>query len=273
VKLYRLVWCVVLCWLTPALGQVTVELVQDTSQFLIGESIPLAVRITNRSGQTLRLGDDPDWLIFAIERRDGNSSIIAKISEVPVVGGFDLETSQVATKRIQDLTPHFSLDGSGSYAVSATVRVTAWNREFTGAPKVFQLIHGTKMWEREIGLSGTTGDMPETRHYSLVQANYQRSQLRLYLKVTDASGLKLVRLTLLGNMVSFGRPEPQMDRKNHLHVLFQNGPHSCNYAVCDPDGQIIKQEIYDFAGTRPRLRLDEAGDGYVTGGVIRKPPE
>ena len=42
--------------LSPVSAQVTVEVTQDQDQFLPGESMPTAVRITNRSGQSLRLG-------------------------------------------------------------------------------------------------------------------------------------------------------------------------------------------------------------------------
>jgi len=41
--------------LMPVSAQVTVELTQEQDQFLPAESIPLTVRITNRSGQSLRL--------------------------------------------------------------------------------------------------------------------------------------------------------------------------------------------------------------------------
>jgi hypothetical protein len=50
-------------------AQVSVEIVLEQEQFLIGEAIPAAVRITNRSGQTLRLGDEANWLSFTLETR------------------------------------------------------------------------------------------------------------------------------------------------------------------------------------------------------------
>src|ERR1035441_10179230 len=42
--------------LLPVSAQVTVEITQDQDQFLPAESVPTAVRITNRSGQSLHLG-------------------------------------------------------------------------------------------------------------------------------------------------------------------------------------------------------------------------
>src|SRR6266404_7912813 len=92
--------------LVPVWAQVTVEVTQQQEQFLPGESLPTAVRITNRSGQTLRLGGEEDWLTFSIESREG--TVVSKTGDAPVVGEFTLESSKVATKRV-DLTPYFSL--------------------------------------------------------------------------------------------------------------------------------------------------------------------
>src|SRR5262252_999006 len=96
-----LLWCT----LAPALAQVTVEVTQEQDQFLPGEAIPAAVRITNHSGQTLRLGAEDDWLTFSVESHD--RSIVPKFAEVPVRGEFMLPSSKVATKRV-DLAPYFS---------------------------------------------------------------------------------------------------------------------------------------------------------------------
>ena len=54
-----------------AWAQVRVEVTLDQEQFLPGEALPAAVRITNRSGQTLHLGGQADWLTFSVESRDG----------------------------------------------------------------------------------------------------------------------------------------------------------------------------------------------------------
>src|SRR2546425_13312009 len=81
---------------TPA--QVSVEVVQDQDQFLIGETVPTAVRITNRSGQPLHFGADNDWLTFAVASREGR--LVTRNGVVPVTGQFDLDSSKRATKRV-----------------------------------------------------------------------------------------------------------------------------------------------------------------------------
>src|SRR5260370_37378296 len=83
-------------------AQVTVEVTQDQQQFLPGETLKAAVRITNLSGQDLHLGGQDDWLTFAIESHEG--LVAPKLGEAPVLGEFGLESSKVATKP-GDLAP------------------------------------------------------------------------------------------------------------------------------------------------------------------------
>src|SRR5262245_1460191 len=81
-----------------ARAQVSIEVVQDQDQFLIGETVPTAVRITNRSGQPLHLGADNDWLTFSVASREGR--LVTRSGAVPVSGEFDLGSSKRATKRV-----------------------------------------------------------------------------------------------------------------------------------------------------------------------------
>src|ERR1051325_470501 len=209
-------------------AQVTVEVVQDQDQFLPGETVRTAVRVTNLSGQTLKLGEEDDWLKFWVESGDG--LMVAKVGETPVKGEFEVGSSEVATKRV-DLLPYFALSKPGRYSVSATVRIKQWDREISSQPRTFFLIDGAKLWEQEFGVpnaSGPTNAAPEVRKYILQQANYIKGQLRLYLRLTDGAG-KPIRVFAIGGMVSFSRPEPHVDKFSNLHVLYANGARSYGY--------------------------------------------
>ena len=112
--------------------------------------------------------------------------------------------------------------------------------------------------------------MPEVRKYILQQANYLRTQLRLYVRLTDASGAKTFRVFPIGPMVSFGRPEPQVDKFSNMHLLYQDGPRSFIYTVINPQGEVITRHTYEiYGGTRPRLQPDMDGKVVVTGGARR----
>jgi hypothetical protein len=254
--------------LVPLRAQVSVEVTQEQHQFLQGEALPVAVRITNRSGQTLHLGADEDWLSFSIESRDGMS--VAKIGDVPVKGEFELESSHVATKRA-DLVSYFAPMTPGHYGIVATVHVKDWNREIASLPLFFDIIDGAKLWEQEVGVpavAGVSNSAPELRKYILQQANYLRGQIRLYLRVADSYG-KTYRVLPVGTLVSFSRPEPQVDKFSHLHVLYQNGPSTFSYSVFDLDGMVLARQTYEYQSTRPRLRMDDDGTVFVFGGTRR----
>lgn len=259
---------IVLASVGGASAQVTIDVTQDQEQFLPGEAVKVAVRITNLSGQELHLGGEPDWLTFAVESREG--TVVPKLGEAPVLGEFVLESSKVAIKRV-DLAPYFRLSLPGRYQIVATVRIRNWNRELTSPPKGFDVIYGAKLWEQEVGIpkaAGANNAAPELRRYILQQANYIRGQIRLYLRVTDQYG-EPVRVFALGPIVSFGQPDPQIDRFSNLHVLYQEGAASFSYVVCNYQGEISRRQTYDISGSRPRLRVDNDGDISVVGGARR----
>lgn len=251
-------------------AQVSVGVTLEQDQFLVGESLAAAVLIKNRSGQTLHMGREADWLTFSIESRDG--FVVIKTSEVPVLGEFDLESSQVATKRV-DLAPYFDLPKQGRYSITATVHVKEWNGQATSPPKSFDIIEGAKLWSQEFGVpapAGVTNQAPEVRRFTLEQANYLRSQLRLYMRLTDAANTRAFKVVAIGPMVSFGQPEAQLDKWSNLHVLYQNGPRSFSYNVFNPDGELVLRQTYDYYATsRPRLKVDEEGRFSVAGGLRR----
>jgi len=250
----------------PVSAQITVEVMQQQDQFLQGESLPTAVRITNRSGQALRLGAEEDWLTFSIEAREG--PIVSKIGEVPVVGEFTVGSSKMVTKRV-DLAPYFALTQPGRYSIIATVKIRNWDHDLTSPPKHFDVIEGARLWEQAVGVpkAGGTNAPPDVRKYILQQANYLKGQLRLFLRITDGIGAKTFRVYPIGSMVSFSRPEPQVDKYSNLHVLYQDGAHTFSYTVFNPDGDLIKRETYDLVTAHLRLQSDEDGKISVAGGV------
>jgi len=255
--------------LSSLLAQVTAEVVFDQEHFLGGETLIVPVRITNRSGQTLQFGSESNWLTFSIESSEG--FIVRKTGEAPVPGEFKLESGQVATRRVE-ITPYFTLDRIGRYQVAATVRLKQWGTQITTKPASFDIITGAKLWEQNFGVPPAGGDTsrpPEVRRYTLEQANYLRSQLRLYLRVTDGAGGQIFKVLAIGPMVSFSNPDHQIDKQSRLHVFYQYGARTFNYTVVNPDGDVVLRQTYEITDTRPRLQLNDAGEVVVVGGARR----
>jgi hypothetical protein len=261
--------CLLAGMVSPVFGQVAVEVVLDQDQYLPGETLNVAVKVSNRSGQKLSFGPEADWLTFGVESRDG--LVVPKIGEAPVAVNFDLESAERATKRV-DIQPYFAMTQPGRYSVTATVRIKEWGQTVSSQPKNFNIIEGAKLWEQEFGVPtppGATNPVPEVRKYILQQANFLKGRLRLYLRLSDVTGTKVFRVIPVGVILSFSRPEPRIDKFSNLHLLYQNWAHSFSYTVFTPDGEIVERQTYDYTDTRPRLQMDTDGRISVVGGVRR----
>ena len=242
------------------------ELTLDQEQFLSNEDVRVAVRITNRSGQTLAFGKENDWLTFSIEARE--HYVVSQLGDVPVAGEFTLDSSQTGTKRV-NLTPYFDFRQAGRYQITASVKIPQWEKEITSRPVVFDIISGTKLKELDFGVPSTaTNAPPEMRKYILQQALYMK-QMRLYLRLTDAAGTTVFRVFPIAPMVSFSKPEAQLDKFSNLHVLHQTGARAFNYSVINPEGDVIIQQVHEYSSTRPVLRIDDDGKILVSGGFRR----
>jgi hypothetical protein len=255
--------------LFDATAQVTVEVTMEQREFLPSEAIPAAVRVTNRSGQPLHLGEDANWLTFNVESADG--FIVVKDGEVPVLGGFDLGSSQVATKHVE-LQPYFGVARPGRYRVTATVRIKDWSEAMVSPALEFYVITGAKIWAQDFGVpvaTNATNRLPEVRRYTLEKANYLRTQLQMYVQVSDPSEARVFKVVSIGKTVAFGDPDSQLDRNSNLHVLFQSGAALFTYAVVNPDGDLLRHEIFDYVNTRPHLGMSDDGTVTVVGGVRR----
>lgn len=251
-----------------AAAQVTLDVALDQEEFLPGESIPVAVKITNQSGQRMHLGVELDWVTFSVESADGY--VVTKNSEVPVTGEFDLESSQMGTKKV-DIAPYFIMSRPGRYTVTATLRLKNWGVELTSTPKQFDVVSGVKLWSEDFGVPAA-GGVPEMRRFTLEQASYLHDQMRLYIQLSDAAESRVYKTMALGPTVSFTRPEAQVDRTSELHVLWQSGGHAFDFCRISPDGSLLNREVYDDFGIRPKLVVNENGEVLVVGGVRRPKP-
>jgi len=167
-----------------------------------------------------------------------------------------------------DLAPYFALTDPGRYEIRAIVQLKEWGKESTSAPKSFNIIEGAHLWEQEFGLPKPSGT-PEVRKYILQQANYLKGQLRLYLRITDSSGSKIIRTVSVGLVLSFSNPDPRVDKDSNLHVLYQSWARTFTHVVYTPDGELIRSRTYDFDQTRPRFRVDADGTISIVGGTRR----
>lgn len=248
-------------------SQISVEIQLDQRQFLRNESLPVKVRLVNRSGQAVRLGDVPDWLSFSVETRDGKT--INPVEPILAGGNFDLESAESVTKQI-DLATGYDFSQPGSYRVTALARFPKLNFSTTSSTQPFDIVRGSQLWTEVCGVPVTSGP-PRWITYSLLQANHVK-QLRLYVRVADEPEGPFVRVIPLGQVVAFAKPEQMIDRSSSLHVLYQTGPRSFEYCEVAPNGTLTQRTSYSLTAYRPRLAMDETGKISVKGGASQAIP-
>lgn len=250
-----------------ACAQVSVEVAFDQDSYLPHETCLAEVRITNFSGRTLRLPAEASWLDLAVESTDGY--IVAKLAEVPPAEPLEIP-SAARGKRFVDLARCFNLTQRGRYRVTATVRLPELSAEVTSPPAHFIIMSGMPLWEQLVGVPGGQPDQPpELRRFALLQTN-DRKRLALYARVSDESEQRVYRVFPLGNLLSFGRPDAQVDRQARLHVLFQTGSRQYTYYCIAPTGEVLTRHVYQMTAVRPRLRPAEDGEIKVVGGFRLK---
>jgi len=253
-----------------ARAQVEVEVVMDQTEFLSKESVPIAVKIHNHSGQPLRFGTN-GWLNYLVEARSGY--IVEKNGDPPTDHKFQVEPSHVATQH-SDLEPYFNIARSGQYIVTATVKLDDWNQEVSSTPVTFTVISGVKIWEQTFGVpsSSTNHEPPEVRKYVLQRAAYLK-HLRLYLRLTDESESTVYRVQPIGGITSFSEPQTRLDVRNNLHLLYEESARTYRYVVFNPNGSTIKRRQYYYVDRPAKLDMNDEGEISVVNALRHPAPD
>lgn len=272
------------CLAPRALGQIQVEVAFDQEQFIPDSPIEAKVRILNSSGQVLELGVEPDWLEMQVEPLEG--TLVSERGRLNVEGAFELPSSHRAIRKV-DLSKAYRLNQPGRYRVVAVVKIHQWSgTTFRSRPKYFDISTGTTLKTLTFGVPDTKDALgfPEFRHYKLIQANQPRmvrpvpsqvavanptAEIRLYLSITDATDRETIKLIQLGPMISFSRPEMQLDEYSNLHLLYQYNGKSFSYHMVTPDGLILAKQTHDYTESRPVLSVSKEGNIGVVGGARR----
>ncbi len=255
-------------YLALAQEQVGVELVLDRDLYLANEPLEVRVRVTNRSGQTLHLGKEADWVTFTVTSSD--NKIIPRYGELPVASEFVLENVQRGTLRV-DLAPYFGLDQQGRYRVVASVNFRELGVLAKSEPATFDIQTGITSWSQEFGVPkrpAEGGGPSEVRKYSL-----QTAAGRFYIRVADPTGVKVFKVLPLEGAVSYTSPQTQLDKASNLHLLYQSGARSFYYLVISPDGDLLLRQTHVYhEGRAPKLKNDNEGNIQVGTGARQPAP-
>ncbi len=249
--------------LLPLTAQVTVELEFEKDVFLADETMIASVRITNFTGRALNLGRDNHWLMFSVEARDG--FLVDQDGTPSVKGAFEIPNASRGTRRV-NIAPYYRMRDPGSYQVVATVFLEEIQEVVKSAPVKVIIIRATTLWQKQFGVATGTERGLQVRKYSLIRA-LDDNQLMLYVRVASQDESEVYGVFRVGNLVSFGSPEAQIDRYSRLHLLQQYDARAFRYLVVTPDGALMIRQRYDYTRSRPKLGPIEDNLVGVVGGI------
>jgi len=246
-------------------AQVEVSLEFKKDYFLAHEEMIAEVKIINFSGRTLTFGQDQEWLQFTVE--SVNEFPVEKVGDLDIVEKFEIPNASRGIRRVH-LVPTYKMNRPGRYRITAFVNVPELNMNKVTAPVEIGLLSASVIWERPVGVVMNESDPSApiaVRKYFLMRAVNEKS-IDLYVKVTDQYEKEIYGVYTLGNIVSFGEPERQVDRFSNLHVLMQNGARTFRYTIVKPDGKVLLRQKWAYSSTRPQLSLAKNGLIEVKGG-------
>jgi hypothetical protein len=253
-----------------AAAQVRVDIAFKRKLYVMYEPLIATVTINNLSGRPLLLQDSDHhrWFGFNIESADGR--LIP-----PIIADYALASAAVGPgeklTRSVNLTPLFPLHEFGLYRVKATVYVAAFGRYFSSPPLAVEITDGRPIWQEVVGVPGTDGE-PDLRTITLLSHKLSRST-RLYVRIENRERGRVYATHQLGQFLTFGRPEVLLDVDNQIHILQNTMPKQFLYTHLGLSGEVLAQQAYSEAGSRPRLVKEAGGTVKVSGGRAFKPGE
>lgn len=257
-------------WFSGGLrAQVTVELSIKRSIYIAYEPLLATVRINNLTGNRLLLADvdGKKWFGFQIESLEGRPV-------PPTDPNYEIAPIQInpgeSIVRTVNLTQLYPMSDFGSYRVRATVYAAELSDYFSSPPLTVEITDGRLLWQQTVGVPGPSGVENGTRTISLLSHRLSE-RTDLYLRIEDKTSGIIYCTHRLGDFISYGKPDIQLDASNTVHVLQNNIPREFIYSKVGLDGKILERLTYSAPKERPHLVRTPDGTVVVAGGIPYDP--
>lgn len=247
-----------------SIAQVNLDLQINRRQFIPHEPIPIAVRLTNRTGGELMLHGDNrrSWLNIMITDQRGNPiapyrPLSFQAAKIPV--------GRSIAKQL-DLNTLFPLHSYGKFTVFAIITLPT-GESFQSSRKVFDIAKGRVVYEQRVGLGG------KARDYRLISFAPGRTSY-LYFQAELVDERRVVLTYPIGELLQHRPPEATVDKGGRLNVLYLGAPDRYVHVLIDSTGKVSKRRIFKRgASGDPRLVAFANGEVKVAGGTEFDPEE
>jgi hypothetical protein len=246
--------------LTPAWAQLQVGLTLPRSMFIRYEPLLTTISITNLSGRPLLLADSDGspWFAFQIQNENGRPipARMSGYSKDPVAIG-----AGETLRRTVNLTPLYALDDFGRYSIRVSVFDASAGRHFSSQSTNFEITEGRTLWQEMVG-------HPDDGSQRLITLLAHRlpNSTAAYLRIQDPKNGRVFCTHRLGSLVTYGRPEVQLDANNEVHILQMRAPRTFIYSHIGLNGEIRQRMAYEQTSTKPSLQRGSQGEVAVVGG-------
>lgn len=261
---FFLVTAAILLQTRQALSQITVDLSIKRTIYIAYEPLLATVRITNLTGNRLLLADveGKKWFGFQIQTLDGRPI-------PPIDPNYEIDPIQVgpgeSITRTVNLTQLYPISDFGSYRIRASVHAPELSGYFSSPPLTVEITEGRLLWQQTVGVPGPAGTESGTRTISLLSHRLSE-RTDLYLRIEDKTSGIIYCTHRLGDFISYGKPDIQLDAGNTIHVLQNNIPREFIYSKVGLDGKILDRVTLSAPKDRPRLVRTQDGTVSVAGG-------
>ncbi len=245
-------------------AQIEIRLQLKHDLYIQYGEVDATVTIRNLAGRDVFFDNEPDkpWLAFRLKHDSGRM--------VPMTDPFMkfpplLIKSGETLKRSVDINRIFSMEMLGQYSLVADLYFLGTETYITSNREVFNVIQGHRVWERILGVPGSSGERRKVSVYThrLVDRVY------LYMGITNPDGPQVFCMRRLGRYASYAKQiAVDTDSSNRIHVLHLAAPRTFLYTVTDLNGNLLSSEVYVEGNSRPRL-VNNGGSVKVGGGSVR----
>jgi hypothetical protein len=249
--------------LTPAYGQLAVNLSVKRRMHMLYEPVLASVTITNNSGRDIMLDDSDEgpWFSFTITGRDGK--IIPPRNPNYSLAPLPLGPGETM-KRTVNLTELYQLADSGTHKVRANVYFPAINKFFSSNADAIDLVEGHVIWSQTVGVPD--GDETAAHTFSLLTLDHDDGKY-LYSRTVGQDDGVIYGCYSLGRLVDGAKPETQIDRGNNLWILHLVGQKTYLLTRIGVNGDFQAQSTYVTPKTKPYLRRLADGTLQIVGAV------
>ena len=252
---------------TTARAQVEVNLKMGRNNYVAGESVPVAVTVTNRSGQDLvfqgnsRIG----WLEIVVNSLSGNP--LTPLGQ-PAFGTVKIPLNQ-AMSRTVDLAQLYSLQLPGNFSAYAIVHLPGQNSQGFGSNRLtFNMNSARPYWTQKVGLNNKAG---QGREFRVLEYN-NGSKTMLYAQVVDTRTGGAMRTHPLGEVLMFRKPSVTLDNRQVMHILYLMSPEMWGHVRVAADGQLLGRELHKRgASSDPVLLTSQDGIVQVANSIPYDP--